>query len=123
MNAIEYTRQRVRANERTVTVYRPDSGRTYDGSLTSVGEIAVWIFDASATATVVTEGSEEDTSMTALLRPSQDLPSGVQVSDELRVTTDTEKRYEVRTKVGVPAALDPSIYRLGIERANDSRSP
>lgn len=123
METIEYIRQRVHTNERRFTVWRSDDERSYDSTLTEVGTVPIWAFDATATSGVVTEGVEEETSITGYIRPSADLPDSLSISDEVRVADHPELRYEVRTKVGVPSALDPLLYRLGLERANDSTSP
>ncbi len=119
MLAVDYLLSETKSNETGCTVYRTTGGQSYDNSAKKVGETAIWLFDASASSNVVTEGTEEETSFTGLLRPSRDLQDGVQVADELQFDDHPERRYEVRTKVGVPTELDPDVWQLGIERAND----
>lgn len=127
MNTTDYLHAEVRREAKSFSVYRDTTNRTYgtDG-LTKIGAIPLWLFDGSATSSVVVEGTEEDTAFTGLLRPSADLttdgdgPDGVSVADELRLRDSPQKRFEVRTKVAVPTAFDPDVYRLGVDRANDS---
>ncbi|TKX83379.1 hypothetical protein EXE43_24565, partial [Halorubrum sp. SS5] len=102
MLAVDYLLSETKINEADCTVYRTAGGRSYDSSDERVGETAIWLFDASASSNVVTEGTEEETSFTGLLRPSCDLQDGVRVGDELTFDGHPERRYEVRTKVGVP---------------------
>lgn len=120
MRTAEYIRQQTRNNARTFRVYRPSTGRSYDGDDEVAGTVDVWVFDASATASVVTEGVDEETSLTGLLRPIDDLQGGVAVGDEIRLASDESRRYEVETKVGVPTELEPTVWQLGIERANSA---
>jgi len=113
-----YLLDQTQNNEQPCTVYREPDGGSYGSSLTEVGETALWLFDANATSSVQIEGADEDTSFTAFLRPAEDLPDGVAVGDEITFDTHPEKRYVSRTKVGVPTALYPTVWRLGVDRAN-----
>lgn len=118
MLAVDYLLSETERNERSCTVYRTSGNQSYDSTTEDVGETAIWLFDASASSNVVTEGTEEETSFTGMLRPSVDLPNGVHIADELQFDGHPERRYEVRTKVGIPTELDPDVWQLGIERAN-----
>lgn len=118
MLTTEYLLDQVHQNEQSCTVYREPDGGSYGSSLSDVGETALWLFDANATSSIQVEGADEDTSFTAMLRPSVDLADGVQVGDEIQFDGHPEKRYVIRTKVGIPTALDPTVWRLGVDRAN-----
>lgn len=118
MLAVDYLLSETKDNETACTVFRTSGSQSYDSTSEDVGETAIWLFDASASSNVVTEGTEEETSFTGMLRPSVDLQDGVQVADELQFDGHPERRYEVRTKVGIPTELDPDVWQLGIERAN-----
>ena len=118
MNTTRYIRRETKGNEQPCTIYRSTGDSTYDSDDTEVGETALWLFDSSATSSIVTEGATDDTSFTALLRPERDIQSGVSIGDELVFDGHPERRYEVRTKVGVPTELDPTVWQLGVDRAN-----
>ena len=118
MRAVDYLLSETKEKETTCSVYRTSGSQSYDSTTENVGETVIWLFDASASSNVVTEGTEEETSFTGMLRPSADLQDGVRVGDELQFEGHPERRYEVRTKVGIPTELDPDVWQLGIERAN-----
>lgn len=113
-------------NEQTVTcaVYRQSDDGPYDGDMTQVGTVDVAMSAPSPQAQVVIEGSMEDTSLVGHLVPEYDtsgtLIETIHVNDELR-PQNTETRYAVRTKVGVPNELSPELWELGLERANATR--
>jgi len=104
-------------------VYRNTSTGSYSSERTSVGTVSVSVFAPTSSSQVVTEASQQDSSLTGLAEPAPDgsdpLPA-VKVNDELRVQSSPEKRYTVETKDGYPSDIDPELVRLGLEPANSS---
>lgn len=125
MDALTFMQADVTSQAVTCNVYDSTSERQYGGGgKTKVDQVDVAIFAPSSSSEVVVEGSGQETSFTGLVVPRYG-PDGtlihhVDVNQELRVAADESKRYEVRVKEGVPNDLDPEIWRLGLERANDS---
>lgn len=127
MDALDYIHNTITEQSVTCDVLRPaDDGSTvYDDGFTETGErVNVAVFQPSSSSTVTTEGTGQDVSLTGHLVPSYDkngdLTVVVEVGDRLRVTDNTAKQYEVRTKDGVPNDLDPEVWQLGLEPANSS---
>lgn len=124
MDTLNYVTASVRENSRRFDVYR-GQGSTYNGSTEKVDAVDAWVFDPTSTSISVVEGTDEDTSLTGLVVPSYDADGGlverVHVNDELRLQSNTAKRYLVATKDGVPNELDPELWRLGLSHANSSQ--
>lgn len=125
MDALDYMRTSVTDQSVRCDVRRDQSSDSYSGpDYSTVGEVDVAIFDPSSSSVVVTEGSGEDTSLTGLVVPAYDtdgnLNERVHVNDRLRPQSNTAKLYEVRVKDGLPNEIDPDLWRLGLEHANQS---
>lgn len=118
MDSAQYLLKRTRGEERSCTVYREADGGSYDNSVTEVGTTALWLFDASATSSIDVEGAADDASFTAFCRPAVDRDTTIRVGDEIQFDAHPDRRYVVRTKVGVPTELSPTVWRLGVDRAN-----
>jgi hypothetical protein len=124
MDALQFLVTDVTDQAVTCDVYRDTSSDAYGGSKTKVDSVDVAIFAPSSSSQVVVEGSGDETSFTGLVVPERDenddLVESVHVNDELRVQGNTEKRFDVRVKDGVPNDLDPELWRLGLDKANSS---
>lgn len=126
MDALAYIHNDLSQQAVVCEILRPtDSDSVYDGDLTETDEtVEVAIFQPSSSSTVTTEGTDQDTSLTGHIVPQYDttdtLDTVVHVGDRLRVRANPAKRYEVRTKDGVPNDIDPELFRVGLEPANRS---
>jgi hypothetical protein len=123
MDAVDYIRTDVNEQAETCDVLRDTSSHSYDGEDDSkADEVDVAIFAPNSNATVVVEGTDDDTSLTGLVVPDEQsdgsITHHVQVGDVLRPQTNTAKRYNVRVKDGIPNDLAPELFRLGLEHAN-----
>lgn len=123
MQALSFMQSTVAAESVLMDVYRNPSTGSYDSDRTPVGTVSVAVFAPTSASEVVTESSQQDTSLTGLAEPvptnGDPLPA-VQVNDELRVQSNPEKRYVVKTKDGYPSDIDPELVRLGLEPSNSS---
>jgi hypothetical protein len=121
MEAAQFMRTDVATQARTFDVYRT-SGRSYDSSDTQDGTVDVALSTASASGQVVTEGTDSNASFVGHAVPQYDGNGdpAVRVGDELRLQSDTAKRYEVTDVVGLPDDVDPTLWELGLDRSNDS---
>jgi len=123
MDALAFMQSTVASESVLMDVYRNTSTGSYDNDKTTVGTVSVAVFAPTSSAEVVTEGSGQDTSLTGLAEPAPNggdpLPA-VEVNDELRVQSNPEKRYVVKTKDGYPSDIDPELVRLGLEPSNSS---
>lgn len=119
MDTTEYVRTRITDQSYTFSVYRqPDSG-AYSSSFTKQGEVDVSIYEPSASQLAALEGIGDDLSMVGLCTPAE--ANGVQVNDQLRKANDESRRYDVETgPTAYPEEFDPSLYVLGLQRANAS---
>lgn len=121
MDALDYIRTTVNDDAVTCDIYRSSESGSYSGpDHTDTGEtVQVAIFAPSSSAQIVTEGVEADTSLTGLVVPETDesgnIQQTVQVTDQLRVSDNTVKRYSVRSVTGVPNDLEPELFRVGLE--------
>jgi hypothetical protein len=113
--------------EQTVTcdIYHPSGDGPYEGDLVDTGEtVDVAIVSPTSQSQLVVEGSGQETSLVGHVVPEYSnnrLQERVFVNDQLR-PHNTGKRYDVRTKDGVPSPLEPELWQLGLERANASQT-
>jgi len=123
MDALSFMQSTVASVSVPMDVYRNTSTGSYDSDKSSVGTVSVSVFAPTSVSEVVTEGSGQDTSLTGLAEPAPNagdpLPS-VKVNDELRVQSNPEKRYVVKTKDGYPSDINPELVRLGLEPSNSN---
>jgi hypothetical protein len=123
MNALDAIHDCVDAQAKTCAVYRDTDDGPYDSDRTQVDTVDVAFSSPSAQSQVVIEGSFEETSVVGHLVPEYDtdgaLVHTVEVNDELRVSD--AQRYRVETKVGVPNEVEPELWELGLQRANETR--
>lgn len=126
MDATAFIQSDVTALADTFDVYRVDDNDTssaYDnGTFTDTGvDVHVRVHSPSSQQQVVAEGSGQETSYTGFLVPEYDvdgnLAHNVEVNDQLRMNG---KRYDVVVKDGIPNDHDPEIWRLGLDKANQS---
>jgi len=122
MDALKYLRQEVTHQSYEFDVYSPDGGNSYDGGMTDTGNtVEMTVSDMSGTGETVTEGSDQDVSYRGMITPQYDNEGNLRhvtdVNDELRAT-DSEQRYVVKSKVGLPNDIDPDVWQLGLNRAN-----
>ena len=107
----------------TFDVYRNTGGNSYDESMEDVGEVEVSISDVSSQSDTTVEGSDESVTYKGLLNPQYDMNGNLSevvfVNDELRLQSGP-KNYVVKTKDGHPNDIDPDIWELGLDRANES---
>lgn len=119
MDALSYIKTDVADMAVTMDVYRKDDSGAYSGEWTPVDTKDVDVFSPSSSASVVVEGSGQETSLTGLTLPTYDtndtLVDVIHVNDQLRYNG---KRYDVRVKDGLPNELDPELWKLGLDRAN-----
>lgn len=124
MNALDLMLATVDEQAVTCDVYRASSSGAYSDDATKVDTVDIAIFSPTSSSEVVVEGSGQETTMTGLLVPQFDANGDpvevVQVNDELRLQSNTSKRYDVRVKEGFPNEFDPEVWRCGLNRANAS---
>lgn len=123
MDAVSLMQSTVDRESVLMDVYRNTSTGSYDTSKSSVGTVNVAVFSPTSSSQMVTEGSGQDTSLVGLAEPvytGGDLLPAVEVNDELRIQSQSEKRYIVKTKDGYPNDIDAELVRLGLEPANSS---
>jgi len=124
MDALQFMQSSVATESVLMDVYRNTSTGSYDNSKSAVGTVSVAVFAPTSSAQVVTEASQQNTSLVGLADPDPsgtDPLSDVQVNDELRVQDSPEKRYTVKTKDGYPNDLNTELVRLGLEPSNSSQ--
>lgn len=121
MHARDYIRTDVADHSVVCEVYRSDDEGAYNGNRNKVGEASVYIYGSSSTHNVVTEGTDNNTSLTGLKEPlydqNNDIVHEVQINDELRVNG---RRYHVETKDPLGGEMYPDLWQLGLSRASDS---
>jgi hypothetical protein len=114
----------VRKEQKTFVVYRSDSSGAYESDMTQVDEVDVHLYSPASSHSVALEGTGEETGLTGLVIPDRDtngdITEHVYGNDQLRFKSDESVRYDVLTKDGVPSDLDPTLWRLGLEKSNTS---
>ena len=124
MDGLDAIRNEVHRQSYTCDVRRVTGNGPYDDDTRSVvGTVEVAVSAPSASAQVVQEGSIEETSLVGHIVPETDtdgtLVESVHITDHLDVQNHPQK-YVVRTKVGIPDAIDPDLWELALDRANDT---
>jgi len=124
MNPVEYIQTDVTQHAVTYDVYRLDEPGPYNDDPSKVDTVNAWVFAGSVAERTTVEGTHQETALTGLIVPEYDnngdLVETVEVGDELRLQSDTSKRYDVKTKEGHPDHVEPDLWVLGIDRANAS---
>lgn len=125
MDPVDYIRSRVEDEADTYDIYRVDDSGPYNSDPSDTGNDGdIWVFSPTSSGQVVTEGTDQETSFTGLMVPQTDnngnLKEVVEIGDELRLQSNSQRRYEVRTKDGLHDNVDPDLWQFGLERANAS---
>lgn len=124
MDALAYIHDDVSRQAVTCAIWRDTSDGPYDDSLSDTGEtVDVAISSPTSQQQVVAEGSGQEATFVGVLVPEEGrdgtLQDPVRLNDQLR-PVGSARRYDVRTKDGVPNDLNPEIWQLGLDRANSS---
>lgn len=124
MDALAYIHDDVSRQAVTCEIWRDQSDGPYDDSLSDTGEtVDVAIFSPTSQSQVVAEGSGQEATFVGVLVPEEGrdgtLQDPVRLNDQLR-PVGSARRYDVRTKDGVPNDLNPELWQLGLDRANSS---
>lgn len=123
MRAIDHIQSRVTDQSVLCDVLRSAESGSYSDQRETVDTAHVAVFAGQSAAEMVPAGMDATTSFTGLVVPETDhndeLVHHTQVGDVLRPTTNTAKRYTVETRSGAPNDLDPHLWVLGLDRAND----
>jgi len=125
MDPMDYIHTDLTDQSVTCAVYRSSGSGVYNDGLSDTGEtVEVTLSEPSSSSVSHVEGIDEDTSLVGQVVPEYDdngdLTERLEVNDELRAIAYEGKRYEVSTKDGIPNELDPEIWALGLEPANQS---
>jgi len=123
MDAVDWFHQSVNEDAYSFAVYE-SGGNSYSDEQTATGEtVNITISDVSTQSSVVTEGTEQNVSYRGTYVPMYDasnrLRTVVEVGNELH-RENGEQKYVVRTKVGRPNEINPELWYLGLDRANNS---
>jgi len=122
MDAVDWFHQSVNDDAYSFAVY--EGGNSYSDEKTATGEtINITVSDVATQSSVVTEGTEQNVSYRGTYVPMYDasgsLKTVVEVGNELH-RENGEQKYVVRTKVARPNEINPELWYLGLDRANNS---